>query len=105
MFKFSSTEVSGIRPVKEYVVIRPDVQDKEAEKVLASGLIIQEKSDYKGPARGILVAISPELEKNKDLPYKVGDRVMYEKLTEYSYFIDSERFIMMKESTLLGVIE
>lgn len=106
MHKFSSEDVAGIKPTGEYVLIRPDVQDKENEVKTASGLIIKSETaltGYKGPTTGTIKDISNKLVNN--CPYKIGDRVMYEKLTELSVFIDDERFVLMKEETIYGVIE
>ncbi len=105
MTKKTIDQIAKITPVGDYLLIRPDIQDKDAETKSAGGIIFASeahKSGYKGPAYGVVSAISAKL-KAKGVPFQVGDRVMYEKLTELSVHVNGERHILMKEETIYAV--
>ncbi len=91
------------RPLHDRVVIKRI----EEEERSAGGIIIPDTAKEK-PMEGEVVAVGPgarsEDGKLHPLDVKVGDRVLFGKWSGTEVKIDSEEYIIAKESDIMGVI-
>ncbi len=88
-----------IKPLADRVVIEP----KEAETKTASGLYIPDTAKEK-PQQGTVVAAGPG-KKDEVMELKVGDRVLYGKYAGTEVTCDDKKYLIMKQSDVLAVIE
>ena len=88
-----------IKPLADRVVIEP----KEAETKTASGLYIPDTAKEK-PQQGTVVAAGPG-KKDEVMELKVGDRVLYGKYAGTEVTFDDRKYLIMKQSDVLAVIE
>lgn len=88
-----------IKPLADRVVIEP----KEAETKTASGLYIPDTAKEK-PQQGTVVAAGPG-KKDEVMELKVGDRVLYGKYAGTEVTCDDRKYLIMKQSDVLAVIE
>ena len=91
------------RPLHDRVVVRRVT----AEEKTAGGIIIPDSAQEK-PQEGEVIAVGPggrdEAGKLIPIDIKVGDRVLFGKWSGTEVKIDSEEFLIMKESDVMGVI-
>ena len=92
------SKVVNFKPLADRVLVQPAA----AEEKTASGLFIPDTAKEK-PQRGTIVAVGPG-KKDEPLTVKVGDTVLYGKYSGTEITIDSEDFLMMKESDLFGTL-
>ncbi len=88
-----------IKPLADRVVIEP----KEAETKTASGLYIPDTAKEK-PQQGTVVAAGPG-KKDEEMELKVGDRVLYGKYAGTEVTCDDKKYLIMKQSDVLAVID
>ena len=88
-----------IRPLADRVVIEP----KEAETKTAAGLYIPDTAKEK-PQQGTVVAAGPG-KKDEEMEVKVGDVVLYGKYSGTELEYDGTKYLMMRQSDVLAVIE
>ncbi len=94
--------MTSIKPLADRVVVRPE----PAEEKTASGLFIPDTAKEK-PQRGTIVAVGPGRVENGakiDMTVKEGDTVLYGKYSGTEISLDSEDYLIMRESDILGVI-
>jgi chaperonin GroES len=93
-----------LNPLNDRVVVR----QLEAEETTKSGIVLPDAAKEK-PTRGKIVAVGPgKLDDNgKRTPVSVseGETVVYGKYSGTEVEIDSEKFVLLRESDLLGVLE
>lgn len=100
-----------IRPLHDWVVIRP----AEAEERTAGGLFIPEAAKEK-PQWGIVEAVGAGVYEEADedaggskkfvpAALKPGDNVLYERYMAKEFSADGQKVIMVRESSVLGVLE
>ena len=93
-----------LTPLNDRVIVRRF----EAEETTKSGIVLPDAAREK-PTRGKVVAAGPgRLEDNgkrSALSVKVGDTVVYGKWSGTEVEYDGEKFVILKESDLLGVME
>jgi chaperonin GroES len=93
-----------VRPLEDRVLVKP----QEAETKTASGLYLPESAKEK-PQLGTIVAAGPgkldDEGKRTALSVKKGDKVLYGKYSGTEIDIDDQKYLIMRESELLGVIE
>ena len=92
------------RPLHDRVLVRRI----DAEEKTAGGIIIPDTAKEK-PQEGEIVAAGPGArnEQGQLIPIDVkpGDRVLFGKWSGTEVKIDSQDYLIMKESDLLGVVE
>ena len=92
------------RPLHDRVLVRRI----DAEEKTAGGIIIPDTAKEK-PQEGEIVAAGPgaRSEQGQLIPIDVkpGDRVLFGKWSGTEVKIDSQDYLIMKESDLLGVVE
>lgn len=88
-----------IKPLADRVLVVP----AEAEQKTASGIIIPDTAKEK-PLQGIVEATGKGT-KEEEMLLKEGDRVLYGKYAGTEIELDGKKYIMMRQSDILGVIE
>ncbi|MDD7438400.1 MAG: co-chaperone GroES [Bacteroidales bacterium] len=88
-----------IKPLADRVLVVP----AEAEQKTASGIIIPDTAKEK-PLQGIVEATGKGT-KEEEMLLKEGDRVLYGKYAGTELELDGKKYIMMRQSDILGVIE
>lgn len=93
-----------LRPLENGVVIK----QLEAEEKTAGGIILPESAKEK-PSMGKIVAVGPgkTLENGKlsKMSVKKNDEVLYSKYMGNDVEVDGVKYVMLKESDILGIIE
>lgn len=95
----SSTKVA---PLADRVVVKA----LEETENMRGGLFIPDTAKEK-PQQGEIIAVGPgRYEKSTRVPMelKVGDRVLYGKYSGSEVTIDSEQYLILRESDVLAVI-
>jgi len=94
----------NIRPLDDRLVVK----QAEAETKTASGIFLPEGAKEK-PTRGKVIAAGPGkmLDSGKRAPIavSVGDEVYYGKYAGTEVKVNDEKFVILRESDLLGVVE
>jgi chaperonin GroES len=94
----------NIRPLDDRLVVK----QAEAEAKTASGIFLPEGAKEK-PTRGKVISVGPgkQLENGNRaaLSVKVGDEVYYGKYAGTEVKVNDEKFVILRESDLLGVVE
>ena len=92
-----------LRPLDDGVVIR----QLEAEEKTAGGIILPDTAKEK-PQIGKIVAIGPgkllESGKRSKMSVKKNDEVIYAKYIGSDVEIEGEKYVILKESDILGVV-
>ena len=93
-----------LKPLADRIVIKPT----KAEEKTKSGLILPDAAKEK-PTLGKVVAVGPgaldDNGKPQPLSVKIGDTVCYGKYAGMEVEVDGEKFVIARESDLLGVLE
>ena len=92
----------NIRPLADRVLIKPAPK----EEVTKSGIVLPDTAKEK-PQDGTVVAVGPGRVDDKGvrvpLEVKKGDRVIYAKYAGTEIKIDSDDYIILRESDILAV--
>lgn len=88
----------NVRPLADRVMVKP----AEAETKTAAGIIIPDTAKEK-PMKGEVVAIGPG-KKDEPMTVKVGDKVLYGKYSGTEINVDSEEYLIMRESDIYAII-
>jgi chaperonin GroES len=91
-----------VAPLADRVVVRA-LEDTEQ---MRGGLFIPDTAKEK-PQQGEIIAVGPgRYEKNVRVPMevKVGDKVLYGKYSGTEVTIDTEQFLILRESDVLAVV-
>ena len=100
--KTQSSTSTKVAPLADRVVIRA-LEDTEQ---MRGGLFIPDTAKEK-PQQGEIIAVGPgRYEKNVRVPMevKVGDKVLYGKYSGTEVTIDTEQFLILRESDVLAVV-
>ena len=89
----------NIKPLADRVLISP----APAEEVTMSGIIIPDSAKEK-PLRGTIVAAGNGT-KDEKMVVKKGDTVLYGKYAGTEIELDGEKYLIMRQSDILAVIE
>ena len=93
-----------IKPLADRIVVKP----AEAEQKTSSGLFIPDNAKEK-PMQGKVVAVGPGRKNDKGeivpMEVKVGDVVLYGKYSGTELEFEGEKYLMMRQSDVLAVIE
>jgi chaperonin GroES len=91
-------------PLDDRVVIK----QSEAEDKTAGGIILPDTAKEK-PQIGKVIAIGPgKVLKNgnrKEMSVKVHDKVIYAKYIGSEIEIDGDKYVILQESDILGIVE
>ena len=89
----------NIKPLADRVLIMP----AEAEQKTAAGIIIPDTAKEK-PMRGKVLAVGKGT-KDHEMTVKVGDEVLYGKYSGTELEFEGEKYLMMRQSDVLAIIE
>jgi chaperonin GroES len=93
-----------LKPLADRVVVR----QTEAEEKTKSGLYLPDAAKEK-PTKGKVIAVGlgklDDNGKRTEVGVRVGDTVYYGKYAGTDVEIDGEKFVILRESDLLGVLE
>ena len=93
-----------LKPLADRVIVK----QTEAEEKTASGIYLPDAAKEK-PTRGKVIAVGPgKLDDNgkpMELGVRVGDEVYYGKYSGTDVEVNGEKFVILRESDLLGVLE
>lgn len=94
----------NIRPLDDRLVVK----QAEAESKTASGIVLPEGAKEK-PTRGTVISVGPGkmLDSGKRAPVavKAGDEVYYGKYAGTEVKVNDVKFVILRETDLLGVVE
>jgi chaperonin GroES len=84
------------------------VKQSEAEEKTKSGILLPDTAKEK-PTKGKVIAVGPGRLDDKGKPMeiglRVGDTVYYGKYSGTDVEVDGEKFVILRESDVLGVLE
>ncbi|HEX8915316.1 MAG TPA: co-chaperone GroES [Humisphaera sp.] len=93
-----------LKPLADRVIVK----QTEAEEKTASGLYLPDAAKEK-PTKGKVIAAGPgKLDDNGKvhaLSVKAGDNVYYGKYAGTDVEVEGEKFVILRESDILGVLE
>ena len=93
-----------LRPLADRVIVK----QSEAETKTASGIVLPDTAKEK-PTRGKVISAGPGKLDDKGkfmaLGVKAGDTVYYGKYSGTDVEVDGEKFVILRESDILGVLE
>lgn len=93
-----------LKPLADRVIVR----QTEAEEKTKSGLYLPDAAKEK-PTKGKVIAVGPgrldDNGKRTEVAVRVNDVVYYGKYSGTDVEIDGEKFVILRESDLLGVLE
>ena len=88
-----------IKPLADRVLIAPT----PAEEVTMAGIIIPDSAKEK-PLKGKVLAVGNGT-KDEEMVVKAGDNVLYGKYAGTEIELEGEKYLMMRQSDILGIIE
>ena len=93
-----------LKPLADRVIVK----QVEAEEKTKSGIFLPDAAKEK-PTKGKVIAAGPgklsEKGKPMDLSVRVGDNVYYGKYSGTDVEVNGEKFVILRESDILGVLE
>ena len=93
-----------LRPLDDRIVIK----QSEAEEKTSGGIILPDSAKEK-PQIGKIIAVGPgtllDDGKRAEMSVKKNDKVLYAKYMGSEVEIDNEKYVILKESDVLGIIE
>ena len=93
-----------LRPLQDRVIVK----QSEAEEKTKSGILLPDTAKEK-PTKGKVIAVGPgrldDSGKPMEIGLRVGETVYYGKYSGTDVEINGEKFVILRESDLLGVLE
>jgi len=93
-----------LRPLDDRVVVK----QSEAEEKTAGGIILPDAAKEK-PQMGKVIAVGPgkvlDDGKRSKVSVKKNDQVIYGKYSGSEIEIDREKYVILQESDILGIVE
>ena len=93
-----------LRPLQDRVIVK----QSEAEEKTASGIVLPDTAKEK-PTKGKVISVGPGKLDDKGqamtLNVKEGDTVYYGKYSGTDVEVNGEKFVILRESDILGVLE
>jgi chaperonin GroES len=93
-----------LRPLADRVIVR----QSDAEEKTKTGIVLPDSAKEK-PTRGKVISVGPgkldDNGKRMELSVRAGDSVFYGKYSGTDIEVDGEKFVILRESDLLGVLE
>ncbi len=88
-----------IKPLGDRVLVEP----AQAEEVTAGGIIIPDSAKEK-PLKGKVIAVGNGT-KDEEMIVKAGDVVLYGKYAGTEIELDGAKYLIMRQSDILGIID
>ena len=93
-----------LRPLADRVIVK----QTEAEDKTKSGIYLPDAAKEK-PTKGKVIAVGPgktdDSGKRMEVGVRAGDTVYYGKYSGTDIEVDGEKFVILRESDILGVLE
>jgi len=93
-----------LRPLADRVIVRQN----EAEEKTKSGIVLPDTAKEK-PTKGKVIAVGPgkfdDNGKRMEIGVRNGDTVYYGKYSGTDVEVDGQKFVILRESDILGVLE
>lgn len=89
---------ASIQPLHDRIVVKPDAPEVKS----AGGIFIPESAKEK-PQRGTVIAAGPG-KKDEPTMVKPGDTILYGKYSGTEITLESEAYLIMRESDILAII-
>jgi chaperonin GroES len=93
-----------LKPLQDRVIVK----QSEAEEKTASGILLPDAAKEK-PTKGKVVSVGPgkadDNGKLHALGVKAGDKIYYGKYSGTDVEVNGEKFVILRESEILGVLE
>jgi chaperonin GroES len=93
-----------LRPLQD----RVNVKQSEAETKTASGIYLPDSAKEK-PTKGKVISVGPGKLDDKGRPMELGvrngDTVYYGKYSGTEIEVNTEKFVILRESDILGIVE
>jgi chaperonin GroES len=93
-----------LNPLDDRIVVK----QSEAEEKTSGGIILPDTAKEK-PQIGTVIAVGPgkllDNGKRSKMSVKVKDEVFYAKYIGNDVEVDSEKFVILRESDVLGIVE
>ncbi len=93
-----------LKPLADRVIVK----QTEAEEKTKSGIYLPDAAKEK-PTKGKVVAVGPgkldEKGKPMEIGVRAGDTVYYGKYSGTDVEVDGEKFVILRETDILGVLE
>ena len=93
-----------LKPLQDRVIVK----QSEAEEKTKGGILLPDTAKEK-PTKGKVIAVGPGKLDDKGRPMeiglRVGDTVYYGKYSGTDVEISGEKFVILRESDVLGVLE
>lgn len=93
-----------LRPLADRVIVK----QTEAEEKTKSGIYLPDAAKEK-PTKGKVIAAGPgkldDKGKHMEVGVRAGDTVYYGKYSGTDIEVDGEKFVILRESDILGVLE
>jgi chaperonin GroES len=93
-----------LKPLADRVIVK----QTEAEEKTKSGIVLPDSAKEK-PTKGKVIAVGPgklsEKGKPMEIGVRVGDSVYYGKYAGTDVEVDGEKYVILRENDILGVLE
>ena len=93
-----------LRPLADRVIVK----QTEAEEKTKSGIYLPDAAKEK-PTKGKVIAVGPgkfdDSGKRMEVGVRAGDTVYYGKYSGTDIEVDGEKFVILRESDILGVLD
>jgi chaperonin GroES len=93
-----------LKPLQDRVIVK----QTEAEEKTKSGIVLPDSAKEK-PTKGKVIAVGPgkldEKGKPMEIGVRVGDSVYYGKYAGTDVEVEGEKFVILRENDILGVLE
>jgi chaperonin GroES len=93
-----------LRPLQDKVIVK----QSEAEEKTASGILLPDTAQEK-PTKGKVISVGPgkldDKGRHMELAVRNGDTVFYRKYSGTDIEVDGEKFVILNESDILGILE
>ena len=94
----------NLKPLGDRLIVKPI----EQEETTASGIVLPETAKEK-PMQGKVLAVGPGGRKEDgsrvEMDVKVDDKVLYAKYAGTEIKMDNEKYLILKESDILAIVE
>jgi len=96
--------IMKLRPLADRVIVK----QSEAEEKTKSGIVLPDTAKEK-PTKGKVISVGPgkldDKGKPMELSVRPGDTVFYGKYSGSDIEVDSQKFVILREADILGVLE
>jgi chaperonin GroES len=93
-----------LRPLSDRVIVK----QSDAEEKTASGIVLPDSAKEK-PTKGKVISVGPgkldEHGKHMEIALRAGETVYYGKYSGTDVEVNGEKFVILRESDILGVVE